>query len=113
MKTTTVQLPDFCERHGKHCSYTGLETDRCSLCHSSLHKTDDHGDPWDGGKKRPCQCAGCGEYFTSTSAFGHHQRPKSGQLCHDPAKYGLVLVKIGEWTMWGWPGDQPEGIHAG
>ena len=107
--TTTVRLPDFCERHGKYCAYTGLEPGRCALCHMNNHATDEHGDPWDGGRKRPCQCASCLEYFTSPSAHGHHIRHMK---CTDPEAHGLILVEQEDgWTLWGWPGDMPEGIH--
>jgi len=101
---TIVQLPRHCSRH-KFCAYTGLEQDRCPICHATYiqgicpHMT------LPPGRKRPCFCDSCGELFTSISSFDKHQSPSG--ICRDPLKRGLILVEQGGWELWSLPGSRP------
>lgn len=102
----TVELPAICPVH-QFCAFTGDEKDRCSICHSSKHLTDDHGD-LPPGRTAPCLCDRCGELFTSKTPFGIHFRPNG--KCGNPERRGLILVTKNGWLMWGKPGSRPDDI---
>lgn len=52
---------------------------------------------------RRCQCAACGEYFSSVHTFDRHQkltgdRYRPTLVCLPPASVGLVMSEDGWWT---------------
>jgi hypothetical protein len=93
-----------CAYH-KFCAYDGTEKLRCPRCHVSVQIGCEHN--WGGMPpgSRPCLCRGCGEIFSSNSAFDSH---RSGFACKPPEKCGLVLAERGDWTIWALPGAPPE-----
>ena len=111
MKIQTVELPPFCPEH-QFCCYTGDEPDRCKLCHSNTHPTDDHGD-LPAARIAPCLCSRCGELFKSVSGFNKHFG--RNWKCRNPEKRGLVLVEQTDrngdtWQLWASPGSRPDDI---
>jgi hypothetical protein len=96
----------MCQEH-QFCAYTRDEKNRCHVCHSSTHLTDDHGD-LPPGRLAPCLCSLCGELFTSITAFNKHKRPNLG--CYNPEKRGLILIDQRGWLLWANPGSRPEDI---
>jgi hypothetical protein len=96
----------ICPQH-QFCCYTGDEVGRCSICHSSYHDTEDHGD-LPPGRIAPCLCSRCGELFTSATGFSMHFG--KGWKCRNPEKRGLILVNQNGWHLWAKPGSRPENL---
>ena len=54
--------------------------------------------PQSGGR---CQCPACGEVFSTDSGFTKHRKGELGKkYCVDPETVGLVIKKVGEYTVW-------------
>lgn len=51
---------------------------------------------------RLSQCTGCGEVFSSISAFDKHRAWQDGRrICRDPAALGMVITSSTNGTRWG------------
>jgi hypothetical protein len=96
-----------CKLHRGMCAYTGREKGRCPQCHSTYIDDVCSHMELPPNRIRPCFCNGCGELFSSVSAFGAHQRPAG--RCRNPEKRGLELVEQNGWAMWAKPGSAEPG----
>lgn len=48
-----------------------------------------------------CQCPTCKEVFSTVTNFDKHRKGEHGErYCVDPETVGLVIKKVGEYTVW-------------